>query len=107
MAPYLKGEARIGRGIGARFGSTAREIVMVSASAGTRVPFSAGRAAPLAKAGLLAGLGKAFVIGVPAVVIGVGLGYGLVRAFDVRWDEFSQRAADGEPTRTHGPARSS
>ena len=56
------------------------------------------RGAPLAKAGLLAGLGKAVLIGVPAVAIGVGLGYGLSKAFDVRWDEFSKRAADDEPT---------
>ena len=54
----------------------------------------------MAKAGLLAGLGKAFVLGVPAVLVGLGLGYGLSKAFDVRWDEFSKRAADGDSTMT-------
>lgn len=52
----------------------------------------------MAKAGLLAGVGKAVLLGVPAVLIGVGLGYGLLKAFDTRWDEFSKRAADGEST---------
>jgi len=54
----------------------------------------------MAKAGLLAGLGQAFLLGVPAVLVGLGLGYGLAKAFDVRWDEFSKRAADGESTMT-------
>ena len=58
----------------------------------------AARGAPLAKAGLVAGIGKGFLLGVPAVLSGVGLGYALLKAFDVRWDEFSKRAADGEPT---------
>lgn len=59
----------------------------------------AARGAPLAKAGLAAGVGKAVLLGVPAALIGVGLGYALLRAFDVRWDEFSTRAADGESMR--------
>lgn len=59
----------------------------------------AARGAPLAKAGALAAIGKGVLIGVPAVLVGVGLGYALSKAFDVRWDEFSQRAADGEPAR--------
>jgi hypothetical protein len=58
----------------------------------------AARGAPLAKAGLVAGIGKGLLLGVPAALIGVGLGYALLKAFDVRWDEFSKRAADGEPT---------
>ena len=60
----------------------------------------AARGAPLAKAGVAAGIGKAVLLGVPAALIGVGLGYALLRAFDVRWDEFSTRAADG-----HSPRR--
>ena len=56
---------------------------------GYYIPMAVARGAPLAKAGLLAGLGKAVLIGIPAVAIGVGLGYGLSKAFDVRWDEFS------------------
>ena len=59
---------------------------------------AAARGAPLAKAGLVAGLGKAVLIGVPAALIGVGLGFAFSKAFDVRWDEFSKRAADGEST---------
>jgi len=73
---------------------------MAAAFHGYHIPIAAGRAAPMAKAGLLAGIGKAVVIGVPAVIVGIGLGYGLMKAFDVRWDEFRQRAADGEPTMT-------
>jgi hypothetical protein len=73
---------------------TKKEIVM-AASQGYQM---AARAAPLAKAGLAAGIGKAVLLGVPAALVGVGLGYVLVRAFDVRWDEFSKRAADGEST---------
>ena len=67
---------------------------------GLQIPLAGVRAAPMAKAGLLAGLGKAFVLGVPAVLVGLGLGYGLSKAFDVRWDEFSKRAADGDSTMT-------
>ncbi|MGZ8409183.1 MAG: hypothetical protein ACXWVS_04525 [Hyphomicrobium sp.] len=58
----------------------------------------AARGAPLAKAGLAAAIGKAVLIGVPAALIGVGLGFAFSKAFDVRWDEFSKRAADGEST---------
>ena len=65
---------------------------------GVKVPMAAAHGAPLMKAGLVAGLGKAVLIGVPAALIGIGLGYALTRAFDVRWDEFSRRAADGEST---------
>ena len=54
----------------------------------------------MGKASVLAGLGKAILIGVPAVLVGVALGYGMLKAFDVRWDEFSQRAADGESARS-------
>ena len=59
----------------------------------------AARGAPLAKAGLAAAIGKAVLIGVPAALIGVGLGFAFSKAFDVRWDEFSARAADGESMR--------
>ncbi len=51
---------------------------------GYRIPMTVARGAPLAKAGLLAGLGKAVLIGAPAVLVGIGLGYGLSKAFDVR-----------------------
>ena len=71
---------------------------MAAAFQGSHIPAGLARAAPAAKAGLAAGLGKAVLLGVPAVLIGVGIGYGLLRAFDVRWDEFSQRAADGDST---------
>lgn len=67
---------------------------------GLQIPLAGVRAAPMAKAGLVAGLGKAFLLGVPAVLVGLGLGYGLAKAFDVRWDEFSKRAADGDSTMT-------
>ena len=67
---------------------------------GLQIPLAGVRAASMAKAGLLAGLGKAFLLGVPAVLVGLGLSYGLAKAFDVRWDEFSKRAADGESTMT-------
>lgn len=67
---------------------------------GLQIPLAGVRAAPMAKAGLLAGLGQAFLLGVPAVLVGLGLGYGLAKAFHVRWDEFSKRAADGESTMT-------
>ena len=56
----------------------------------------AARGAPLAKAGLAAGLGKAVLLGVPAALVGVALGFAFSKAFDVRWDEFSTPAADGE-----------
>lgn len=72
---------------------------MTPAFPGSHIPIGVARAAPAAaKAGLAAGVGKAVLIGVPAVLIGVGFGYALLRAFDTRWDEFSQRAADGEST---------
>lgn len=71
---------------------------MAAAFPGFQVPLTAASTAPLAKAGLVAGLGKAVLFSVPAALIGLGIGYGLARAFDVRWDEFSRRAADGEPT---------
>ena len=70
----------------------------MAALQGYQIPMNVARGAPLAKAGLLAGLGKAVLIGAPAVLVGVGLGYVLTKAFDVRWHEFSKRAADGEPT---------
>jgi hypothetical protein len=76
----------------------AREVTMAAAFQASHIPAALARAAPAGKAGLAAGLGKALLIGVPAVLIGVGIGYGLLRAFDVRWDEFGQRAADGEST---------
>ena len=59
----------------------------------------AARGAVLAKAGVLAGFGKGVLIAVPVVLVGAAVGYGLSKAFDVRWDEFSRRAADGESTR--------
>jgi hypothetical protein len=74
------------------------EEVMTAAFQGYQIPAHIARAAPMAKAGLLAGVGKAVLVGVPAVLIGVGLGYGLLKAFDTRWDEFSRRAADGDST---------
>jgi len=70
----------------------------MTALSGYHIPMTVARGAPLAKAGLLAGLGKAVLIGAPAILVGVGLGYGLSKAFDVRWDEFSKRAAAGEST---------
>lgn len=70
---------------------------------GFQVPLMAVRGAPLAKAGAAAVLGKAVLIAVPAVLVGAAVGYGLSKAFDVRWDEFSRRAADGESTM--GPPR--
>lgn len=74
---------------------------MGAAFQGYHIPAAASRAAPLAKAGAAAVVGKAILVGVPAVLIGLGIGYGLSRAFDVRWDEFSRRAADGDSTRGH------
>jgi hypothetical protein len=56
------------------------------------------RGAPLAKGGLVASIGKGILLGVPAALIGVALGFALSKAFEVRWDEFSKRAADGEST---------
>ncbi|MGI9327750.1 MAG: hypothetical protein ACR2PZ_21210 [Pseudomonadales bacterium] len=67
-------------------------------SAAYQVPLIAARGAPLAKAGVMAALGKAALFAVPAILIGAALGYGLSKAFDIRWDEFSRRAADGEST---------
>jgi hypothetical protein len=80
---------------------------MAASLHGLHIPLAAARAALIAKAGVLAGLGKAFVLGVPAVLVGVGLGYGLAKAFDVRWDEFSKRAADGDSTMSFRGSRSS
>ena len=71
---------------------------MAAAFQGYQIPAMAARGAPLAKAGLAAGIGKAILLGVPAALIGVALGFAFSKAFDVRWDEFSKRAADGEPT---------
>ena len=70
----------------------------------TPLPTAAARGAPLAKAGLVAGVGKALLVTVPAAALGIALGYALSKAFDVRWDEFSMRAADGESTLAR-PAR--
>ena len=72
---------------------------MAAAFQGYRISTMAARGAPLAKAGLAVGIGKAVLLGVPAALVGVGLGYALLKAFDVRWDEFSMRGADGESTR--------
>jgi len=77
---------------------------MTAAFQGAQIPMGLARAAPAAKAGLAAGAGKAVLLGVPAVLIGVGLGYALLKAFDTRWDEFSNRAADGDST-TMRPTR--
>lgn len=71
---------------------------MSAALPGLQIPVMAARAAPLAKAGLAAGVGKVLLFAVPAVLVGAAVGYGLSKAFDVRWDEFSRRAADGEST---------
>jgi hypothetical protein len=79
-------------------GQRQEEIVMAAASQGYRLPPVVARGAPLAKAGLAAGIGKAILLGVPAALIGVGLGFVFSKAFEVRWDEFSKRAADGEST---------
>ena len=73
--------------------------MMAAAFKGYEIPLKAAHGAHLAKAGVAAGLGKAVLLGVPAALVGVGLGYALLKAFDVRWDEFSTRAADGESTR--------
>jgi hypothetical protein len=83
---------------GAAHWIAAVEVEMTAAFHGSRFGTGLARGAPLAKAGVAAGVGKAVLIGVPAVLIGVGIGYGLLKAFNVRWDEFSRRAADGEPT---------
>jgi hypothetical protein len=80
-------------------------MIMSAAFPGFQIPVMAARAAPLAKAGVVAGLGKALLFAVPAVLVGAAVGYGLSKAFDVRWDEFSRRAADGESTM--GPPRPS
>ena len=71
---------------------------MSPAFQGYQGPVIAARGAALAKAGVMAGLGKAVLIAVPAALVGVAVGYALSKAFDVRWDEFSRRAADGEST---------
>jgi hypothetical protein len=71
---------------------------MGAATKGYHIPAIAAHGAPLAKAGVIAAVGKGVLIGLPAALVGVGLGYALLKAFDVRWDEFSQRAADGEST---------
>jgi 4-hydroxybenzoate polyprenyltransferase len=65
---------------------------------GHQVPVIAARGAGLAKAGAMAGLAKVVLFAVPAVLVGAAVGYGLSKAFDVRWDELSRRAADGEST---------
>ena len=77
---------------------------MAAAFQGYQIPAMVARGSPLVKAGVAAGLGKAVLFAVPAALVGIGLGYGLSRAFDVRWDEFSKRAADGESTMTR-PSR--
>ncbi len=71
---------------------------MPAASKGYAIPAMLAHGRPLAKAGVVAAVGKGILIGVPAALVGIGLGYGLMKLFDVRWDEFSRRAADGEPT---------
>lgn len=71
---------------------------MGAAFQGYRIPAAVSRGAPVAGAGAAAVIGKAILVGVPAVLVGLGLGYGLSRLFDVRWDEFSRRAADGDAT---------
>ena len=79
---------------------------MAAAFQGYHIPAILSRGAPLAKAGLATGIGKAILIGVPATLVGLGIGYGLSKAFDVRWDEFSKRAADGDSTMLR-PSRAS
>ena len=71
---------------------------MPAALQGYEVPVIAARGAPVGKAGVMASLGKAVLFAVPAVLVGAAIGYGLSKAFDIRWDEFSRRAADGEST---------
>jgi hypothetical protein len=63
-----------------------------------QVPLIAGRGAPVAKAGVMAGLGKAALFTIPTILVGAAVAYGLSKAFDIRWDEFSRRAADGDST---------
>ena len=70
----------------------------VTMSAAFQIPTIAARGAPLAKAGVMAGLGKAVLVAAPTILVGAAVAYGLLKAFDVRWDEFSQHAADGEST---------
>ena len=53
---------------------------MTAAFQGYQIPAAISQGAPMAKAGLAAGVGKAVLLGVPAVLIGVGLGYGLLKA---------------------------
>ena len=71
---------------------------MSAAIQGYQVPVIAARGAALAKAGVMAGLGKAVLFAVPAVLVGAAVGYGLSKALNARLDEFSRRAADGEST---------
>jgi hypothetical protein len=71
---------------------------MSAAFQGYQVPVIAARGAPMAKAGVMAGLGKAVLFAVPTVLVGAAVAYGLSKAFGIRWDEFSRRAADGEST---------
>ena len=61
----------------------------------SQVSMVAARGAPLAKAGTMAGLGKAVMVAAPTILVGAAVVYSLLKAFDVRWDEFSERAADG------------
>jgi hypothetical protein len=71
---------------------------MSAAFQGYQVSVIAARGAPMATAGVMAGLGKAVLFAVPTVLVGAAVTYCLLKAFDVRWDEFSRRAADGEST---------
>ena len=59
---------------------------------------AAARVAPLVKTGVMAGIGKTALFAVPTLLVGAAFTYGMLKAFDVRWDEFGQRAADGEST---------
>ncbi len=76
---------------------------MAAAFQGYQIPAMVARGAPVAKAGVLAGIGKAVLVGVPVVLVAAGIGYGLSKAFDVRWDEFSKRSADGDSTMIRPP----
>ena len=71
------------------------EVIMFAT---LQVPASTARGVPLAKAGVMAGSCKVALFAIPTILVGAALTYGLLKAFDVRWDEFSQRAADGEST---------
>jgi len=72
---------------------------------GAEIPAIVARGGPLMKAGLLAGIGKAVIVGVPAILVGAGLGYAFSKVLEVRWDEFSRRAADGESTMSRPPRK--